>query len=567
MREKITLLVFAYIYVVINIASASPTSVPLNDPIYPFLDRMETLGHLHTVQDGIKPFSHSKVAGFLEQLEPLADRLTPIDRRRLQDFLLDYRRELEPERPYHRLAPGQDWYSVLGSWDNFKSDFARYFRREQPQEEDHVLLYEKGGDSFYFDYEQGLTYEQRSDNVYRSASWQAYILRGTFADNFGFQARTELQGIRGDEPYLLDTPILKGSWSQLPEDGPRFADRTGGELYWHSEYLDIQFAQQEIEWGYGTSGKLILSRNVEQFPYLSFSKDWGWVKFISIQGKLQSYAADTLSDGQQQYPDKWLAAQRLELTLWRQLTLGLNENFIYGNRYVDWAYFFPLNFYRATQHKLRDRDNATISVDMEWLARPGIKLYGTVFLDEFRMSEIGSNWFGNKHAFQGGLFLADPFGLTNLGLRAEYTAIMPWVYTHKYSINSYTSDYQSLGHWAGPNSEVWYVELKKEWHQRFSTTASFRQWKHGANPANENIGGDILLGRSPETMLGSQTMYKDTREFLEGDLTNEQRFRGEATWEMFNDMYLTAAWNHFRVKNAGVNKNLNEVFAGILFRY
>lgn len=548
---------------------ASPTSVELSDPIYPFLDRMETLGFLSEVQDGIKPFTRFKIAFFLEQLQPQMDQLTHIDRRRLQDFLMDYRRELEPRRSYHRVEQGKDWYSVLGSWDNFKTDFSRYFQQEHPQEEDHVFLFEQNGDDFYFDYEQALTYESRSDDVYRMASWQIYKFRGKLNQNFGFKANVELHGLYGDEPYLFDIPILKGAWSEQPlEDGTRYSDRTSAEMYWKTDYLDVQFAQQEVEWGYGESGKLILSHNPEHYPYLSFSKDWGWIKFISMQAKLQSFPQDTLADGQKIYPDKWMAAHRFEITPWRWITLGLNENFIYGNRYVDWAYFLPFNFYRAVQHKLRDRDNATISVDLELLPYPGIKLYTTVFLDEFRMSEIGSDWFGNKHAFQGGLYLVDPFGLPNLTLRMEYTAIMPWVYTHKYQINSYTSDYQSLGHWAGPNSEVLYINLQKEWHQRFRTGIIYQQFKHGANYEDENIGGDILIGRGvPYGTQDDHTDYKDTRTFLEGMLTTERRLSLNAEYEVFNDMYLTGRYHSITNEISQKTQKLSEIYLGILFKY
>jgi hypothetical protein len=100
-------------------------------------------------------------------------------------------------------------------------------------------------------------------------------------------------------------------------------------------------------------------------------------------------------------------------------------------------------------------------------------------------SRLNTNWYGNKHAFQFGFFQADPLGISNLSLRFEYTAIMPWVYTHNFRINSYTTDSNSLGHWAGPNSEVYYFHLQKDWRQRLTTGFKFQQWKHGANYEND----------------------------------------------------------------------------------
>ena len=545
--------------------SQNPTSIPVDDPIYDYFERMETLGYLTNLLDGIRPFSRGRAAEFLKVLESKRADLTPIDRRKLDDYLLDFRYELNPEQKYHRTPEGQNWYSILYSIDNFKTDFSRFFKQNHPEEENHVLIWEKGGNSIYFDYEQGIDFEQRSDDVYRSASWQNYQVRGTIDTNFGYQALVSLQGLRGDEGYVEDHPILKGSWSQKKADEPRYSDRTGGELAWHTNSIDITFAQQSVEWGYGESGRLILSSDPEPYPYLALQKDWGWGRYISLHGKLQSFQQDTLTDGYPVYPDKWLAAHRLEFTIWKKLTIGFNENFIYGNRYADWSYMIPFNFYRAVQHKLRDRDNATISIDAEYLVWKGIKIYGTVFLDEFKRSELGTNWYGNKQAFLAGFYWVDPVHLNNTSIRIEYTAIMPWVYTHKYAINSYTTDYNSLGHWSGPNSEVYYVHVNKEWHQRFNTGVKFRQWKKGNNYPNENIGGDILVGHG--TLLGSQTEPRETRKFLEGILTEEQRFEFYGNYEIFNDFYLSGRYSLSHLTISGDAENFNELYFGVILKY
>jgi len=245
--------------------------------------------------------------------------------------------------------------------------------------------------------------------------------------------------------------------------------------------MEIVFAQQEIMWGHGESGKLILSNHPEQYPYLQISKNWKWAKFTAMHGKLQSYESHRLEDGTPIYPDKWVAAHRLELSFWDPITVSINEVFIYGNRYADWAYLLPFNFYRAVQHKLRDRDNATISLDLEYVVIPGTKFYTTIFLDEMKFEKLGTDWWGNKHAIQLGLHQADPFGIENLEFTAEYSAIMPWVYTHKYRVNNYASDVRSLGHWAGPNSEVTYFNLKKDLHSRFTLGIKWLRYKKGRN--------------------------------------------------------------------------------------
>ena len=195
----------------------------------------------------------------------------------------------------------------------------------------------------------------------------------------------------------------------------------------------------------------------------------------------------------------------------------------------------------------------------------GLKLYGTFLIDEFKKSELFTDWYGNKHGFQAGLHLTDPFGLPNLNLRAEYLAIMPWVYTHKYNINRYINDGASLGHWAGPNSEIFYLDLAKDWHQRLRMGIRFQQWKHGANYENENIGGDILLGHN--VLLGDQKEPRTTREFLEGILTTSVLTELYAEYEVLNDLFLDFSLRNIQSRGPQPEQNLTEVHFGFKLDY
>ena len=325
-----------------------------------------------------------------------------------------------------------------------------------------------------------------------------------------------------------------------------FFDRSGGEIAYSSPIMDFRFAHQSTTWGLGEFSQLILSDNVEQFPYISISKHWKWGSFTFMHGKLLSQANSDSIDGQPVYPEKWIAAHRFEFSPSSRVSIGLSELIIYGNRSVEWAYLVPFNFYRATEHYLRDRDNETIALDIEARLFRGGKVYGTVFIDELSTSKLFTDWFGNKHGFQFGLHLADPFHLNNLSLRFEYIAIMPWVYTHRFKINRYIHDGRSLGFSTGPNSQVLYTDLQKEWHYRFKTGIKWRKVKHGDNFLNENIGGDILIGH--DTLLGNQIASRQTRDFLEGIITTENHLEFYSQLELFNDLFLDFSISHLEIK-------------------
>lgn len=561
---KHILILFSFLLLINALIAGNPVSVPLDQPVYRFLDRMETLGILDNMRDGIRPLDRERVSNLLLKINESRELLTGIDRRRLDNYLLDFRYEIDYNQKYAGVKEDRNWYTPFASWNQFTTDFKRFFAQNQPEEDNHLYLYEDSTASFYFDLILGFSYDTRSDNVSRWNQNETYQFRGTFFENLGYMLQVSFFRISGDDGYRDEDPVLKGTWVNEQDDKIYF-DRSGGDLAYRTKYVDFHFAYQPIIWGPGESGQLILSDNVEQYPYFSLSTNWSWGSFTYMHGKLLALANGDSIDGQPVYPDKWIVINRFEFSPVKAMSIGLNGMILYGNRSLEWAYLLPFNYMRATEHNLRDRDNALLALDMEAQLFRGIKLYGTLLLDEFKKSELFTDWYGNKHGYQIGMHITDPFGLDNLAFRAEYLAIMPWVYTHKYDINRYINDGLSLGHWAGPNSEIIYLHAEQDLHQRLRLGLRFQQWKHGDNYPDENIGGDILLGH--QVLLGDQEEPRTTREFLEGILTTSQTYEFYTQYEVFNDLFLNLALRNYKIKNPESDENLTEVHFGIKLDY
>lgn len=561
---KKIILVISLLILITPLFAGNPVSVPIHHEIYHFLDRMETLGILDNILDGVKPFDREHVAELLVEINLQREQLTWIDREKLDNYLLDFRFEIDYTQKYAQIKGDKTWYTPFSSWARLKKDFFRFFAQNQPEEDNHLFLWEDSTNSFYFDFIYDLTYDQRNDDVSRNKDVMTFTFRGTLYNNFGYMAEVSFANIRGDEEYRNSDPFLKNTWINNRE-GVTYFDRSGGDIAYRSPYVDFHFAMQPISWGLGESGVLILSDNVEQYPYFSISKYWSWGSFTYMHGKLLADSIGVTEQGQAIHPDKWVVSNRFEFSPFTGMAVGLTGMIVYGNRSADWAYLFPLNFFRATEHNLRDRDNALLSIDLESRIFRGTKIYGTLFIDELRKEKLGTDWFGNKHGFQIGFHLTDPFSIPNIALRFEYLAIMPWVYTHRFDINRYISDLSSLGYWAGPNSEIFYIHLEKEWHRRLITGLKWRQWKHGDNYPNKNIGGDILLGHS--RLLDDQEEPVKTSKFLEGILETEKKLEFYTRYEVFNDFYLNFKVINTRYSNPEKSTNLTELHFGLRFDY
>lgn len=550
--------------ITVPLMADNPVNVPLSNPVYHFLDRMETLGILDNILDGVKPFDRGHVAGLLVEVNEHREGLTNIDKENLDNYMLDFRFEIDPSKKYRQIEGEKSWYSPFSSFKQVKNDLYRFFARHQPEEQNHVFLWEDSTNSFYFDFAYDITYDQKNDNINRSKDVMTFEARGSITGNFGYMVNVSMANIHGNFQYRNSDPFLKNTWRNNREEVTYF-DRSGGDIGLSTPYVDLHFAVQPTTWGLGESGSLILSDNVEQYPYISIGKYWSWGSFVFMHGKLLSEITGRSDEGQAQHPDKWIASNRFEFSPLTGMAVGLTGVIIYGNRSADWAYLLPINYFRAVEHTLRDRDNALLALDLESRIFDGVKVYGTLFLDELRKDKLGSDWYGNKHGFQVGLHLADPLGIANLAARFEYVAVMPWVYTHKYKVNRYINDGAPLGYWSGPNSEVFYLHLEKQFSRRLNTGVRLWQWKHGQNYEDENIGGDILLGHN--ILIGDQTESRETRVFLEGILESEKKVEIYAQYEAFNGFFLNFATRFSQYTDEVDIRDTTELHFGLRLEY
>jgi hypothetical protein len=542
----------------------NPVSVPLDHRIYAFLDRMESLGMVDKLVDGIKPLDRAYVAGILIKINHKRDRLSAIDQHHLDNFLLDFRYEIDRSTRYHLLPEARNWYTPFLSFKQFKSDLKRFFSQKQPEEENHVILWEDSSNSFYMDYILQISYDRHSGNNDRFLESGTYRFRGSITRDFGYRLDVQFLSITGNEAYAVNHPAIKTSWYKI-QDNRVYFDRSSGELAYRAPFIDFRFAHQPVIWGVGKTGSTLISDNSEQFPYVNLNKRWKWGHFSFLHGKLMAENAIDTMDTQPIYPDKWISINRLEMALFKNFTVGLSDVIIYGNRSIEWAYMFPIHFFRPIEHNLGDRDNALLAIDMEYRPVDGIKLYGTFLIDELRKSKLGTDWYGNKHGFNGGVHIVDPFLISNLALRAEYVAMMPWVYTHKYKVNRYTNDGRSIGYWSGPNSQVIFAEVEKEWHHRIYTSLSFRNLKHGQNFPDKNIGGDIMYGHN--AVFPGQTEPVARRKFLEGILAEENIWQAAVRYELLNDLFIDAVVLDRSLKETQTTQHTQEIRLGFCFDY
>lgn len=377
--------------------------------------------------------------------------------------------------------------------------------------------------SFYGDY---------SDEVLHTVS---YELSGNIDNQFHFYFKqSEILKSKSNSQNNID------EFSYFNTVKTTTADKSSGYGVYQIPSSYIYLGKVNWSIGAGESGKLILNNKLNtSFSSFGMYFELGPFRYHSIHGsilgsELKEQFRDSLNSDPINFylPDKFFVNHRFELSLSNDLMFHYNEALIYGNRSIDINYFNPFSFLRSQEHELHDRDNVLISLGMSWrIPSLSLQIYNDILLDEWKISEVFTDWFGNKHGIMNGLTWAKH----NIQLWFEHVAIRPFTYTHKFDVNRYTHDGQNIGYFAGPNSQTFFYKTAYYPNPSWSYWLSHRVTHKGQNYDQAegrvwNVGGDIFKGHINENS-GSVESISENVAFLSGNLLTEIETQFNITYE------------------------------------
>ncbi|MFH1007666.1 MAG: capsule assembly Wzi family protein, partial [Candidatus Latescibacterota bacterium] len=486
------------------------TNVPLGHWGYDFLERLETKGVLPMLRDGSRPFSRAEMFQAVTQAKQNQFGLARIEREQL-------------EKLGQLLAEPSEWRA----WGGFR----------RPLSGGPLWVWREREWRIYVDYVgrwKSTIFTGVRDRIHQQTSGLRF--RGDFG-HFGFYAEARDTQESGTRRYASRDDIYAEGIGYAKTDG-RVAnyEETVAYLVWELPWLEVMFGKDRLEWGPARHGNLILSDYAPSFDMIKLKARYERFTFTSVTGLLRTDLTDSsriYDGGLKRVPrKKRLTAHRLEISVSGKVDVGFSEMVVYGDRSWEPGYVNPIMFYWSAQHHLGDQDNVLMAVDVEVRPIRNVKLYGLWLLDELKKSELGTDWFGNKFAFSGGVLWLDPFGLPDTDVRLEYVRIEPWVYTHKWRINSYQHYGWALGHWLGPNADDLFVEIGHQFTKDLRTSVFFEHERQGENELDRDVGGDIDEGH--------QSGDSQHKRFLDGILEKRTSFGFEAVYEPLPNLVVRA---------------------------
>ncbi len=446
MIKKILLL-----FLVPGIIIAQVVYEPAASSVYNFLNRLSVKGII-IFNDELRPLSRKLIAEKLLEAECNMVELTSTEK----DELIYYKKDFYPEISIIRNSEKKQTI-VFNNDDD--AGFRPFFYRDK-------------NFSMFADPVLGFSYKRQYDDNFKlrfnGLRFSGYFHNAGF--NFYFRDNEERGKSIDIEKMITREPgIVKHKSS---EEGLEYSYVRGMVSYaW--DWGSIDFGKENIEWGSGRGGQLILSDKSPSFPFIRFiANPVDWLQFQYLHGWLYSgivnpaTGRETLVPGRESYSqyNKFIAAHIISFYLFNNLSFSLGESVIYSEQ-PEPLYFIPFIFFRLADHYNSDRsntgDNAQIFTNAVYKFHPlRAKLYTTFFIDELSLTDLFQGGNLSSVGMTGGLNLVDPV-LKNSELVFEYTRIDPFVYMNSNDVQLYTSHDYQLGHWIGSNADQFYFSYKQ----------------------------------------------------------------------------------------------------------
>ncbi len=490
---------------------AQEVPIPQKHLVNQFIERQITLGNLLQSDVSVRPITYSKVREMFKQLTVVFDELSTKDRQLLRRF--------ESEFSIEKFESTISFPLQKSTLKNIGNTAFRKYQIDRP--ELHLLSYRDSSVYAWADVSETTRLEAIDESIYRRFTERVSVF-GSLYDQLSFYVNFTMNRFVGDSSLVYQIEDFKN------EDHPYF-DFVNWTLWYQSEatfnistkYGNFQLSKTPVIWGFSPEYSPILSGSTQTFPYVNYSFKFKNIGFHFIHGSLLPTESIEIHRNEG-YPQKYLAAHRIELEINKNLIMSFNEMVIYGNRPFEIEYLIPVNFYWPAEHNQGDRDNLLMALDCSWRIKPGLRWYNTLFWDELAWEKVLSKWWANKFVFQTGIHWTSKTNPYLPDLRVEATVSRPWTYTHNELVNSYTSAGIALGLPQGPNSQSLLLKAgfwpSYHWYFNISSMLIRKGSGLGSSPMDNY---DL---RDPE--------LDDNTPYLLGDIHNSSEFRFETNYSI-----------------------------------
>jgi len=197
------------------------------------------------------------------------------------------------------------------------------------------------------------------------------------------------------------------------------------------EHWLFQLGREQLNWGNGRTGNLMLSDYADYYDGVRFTTFWRRFKFTTAYIVLQPWLFVNNGDLY-----KAFFGHRFEFNLFDRLNISLAESVTFGNKYPELSDFNPFMLYH--NWFISERANSLMTLDFELNPAKRLNIYGQVAVDEFKTSNDAGG-VPNAMGYLGGIQGFIPLGSGYLDMGAEAVYTDPWFYHDWYPLLQHTT--------------------------------------------------------------------------------------------------------------------------------
>jgi Capsule assembly protein Wzi len=549
---------FVFLFIIITVDCYSQVElVNPRDPVYNFLQRMQTMEIIPDYNPANIPISREAVASFLKIISDNSKRITNVDKKTLNDYYIEYQFELNGN------LKNSEWLT-----HNFKNIFSN-------NKQKYLYAFADSNATLFFDGLGSLSQrESRGDSIGRHSitlGELGFRVRGTLYNSVGYYLRAsngqKLAGDSTDVRFARNTdPKLYAQYKFSYEQ--RNFDTFDGYLRYRTNqnWLALTVGRNPVFQGFGFIDRLFLSHNSVPFDYLRLDLAYKAVKYSFMYGSIRGDSLGKNLDA------KNIATHRLDVQFTDAFKMGFFESVIIANSPFSFTFLNPVNFLtsaelnKASQGTDDNINNSIIGLDAEVIPVRKLALQGSFLLDDLEFSTLfkSNAKITNKFAWQLGLLWVDAFTIPNLEFKTEYTRLDPFVYTHVSNKTQYTNWDLPLGHHLEPNSDEIAVKFDYNITNRLDLNILY-QHQRSANGIVYDSSGRVLINYGGNINNATGYTYS-APEFLKGHRINRDIITTNLTWQFIWQFYFEILYVHRMIDNIYQNKKLNDDYGFVTLR-
>src|ERR1035437_2650527 len=386
-NKRTGILVFSFL-IFQSFISAQTVYEPIGSDIYSFLSLLSQKGIIE-FNDQIKPVPRKYIAQKLLEINSKADQLTSLEKEEASFYNKEFGFELDFINPQNRLnnSAGNSFQPFLNYLGNDQFGRLRLFSYSDSLLKLNVspIL--------------GMGLGKNAGSKY-THTWSGVGLYGYIGNNIGFSFNYRDNSETGatiDQTKQF-TPVTGVIIAKASPNHIEYSE-SHAILATDWSWGEVSVGKDFMEWGYGESGKLVLSDKAPSFPFIRLDLHLTpWLRFNYFHAWLNSDVVDSASS----YPtyltsdpnsstrvvlkNKYLVSHTVIVTPVKGLDISLGESMIYSDK-LEIGYLIPINFFRLMDHYLSVNNNAGGNAQffLGVSSRNQLKnshLYGTLFIDE-----------------------------------------------------------------------------------------------------------------------------------------------------------------------------------------